>query len=93
MNRIEVYVSRRLKNFVKQAPNPRAEQEALIHVLKPIYEALDGTGPVRLAKPRSGDYEFSIGAEDKINEVVEAINGISEYSAKAVDRPETDTFS
>lgn len=82
MNRIEVYVSRRLKDFVEQTPDPQAKQHALVYVLTPIYQALEGTGPVRLAKPRNGDYEFSILAEDEINKCIESINKLPEYSAK-----------
>ncbi len=79
MARIEVYVSKRLRDFVRTDPRPPA---ALVHILRPVYDALKDAGPTRLTHPRSGDYEFDILAEDKAHLIVRAINRLEEYSAK-----------
>ncbi len=80
MVRIEVYVSKRLREFVRTDPK---RPTALVHVLQPIYDALKDTGPTRVARPMSGDYEFDILREDKADAVVNAINKLKEYTAKA----------
>ncbi|MBI4163411.1 MAG: hypothetical protein HY512_00995 [Candidatus Aenigmarchaeota archaeon] len=80
MARIEVYVSKRLRDFVRTDPKPPT---ALVHILQPVYDALKDTGPTRVARPGSGDYEFNILREDKIDAVVSAINKLKEYTAKA----------